>query len=174
MSRGIQFGRNPMLFHLSIDARDPQHVATVIAELFGSGQAVPFPPVAQGSWVALAMDERNTTVEVYPRGTVLQPVEGDADGVGLPDPARGTDFGVATHFAMATSLTQEQVFAIAEREGWLAKYRKRGGLFGVIELWLEGDRMVEVLTHEMQAEYLAALAPENVKRLMGSVRPQRA
>jgi hypothetical protein len=75
---------------------------------------------------------------------------------------------------MATSLTQEQVFAIAEREGWLAKYRKRGGLFGVIELWLEGDRMVEVLTHEMQAEYLAALAPENVKRLMGSVRPQRA
>jgi hypothetical protein len=34
--------------------------------------------------------------------------------------------------------------------------------------------MVEVLTHEMQAEYLAALAPENVKRLMGSVRPQRA
>jgi hypothetical protein len=161
-----------MLFHLSIDARDPRHVASVIAELFGSGQAVPFPPVAKGSWVALALDERNTTVEVYPRGTVLQPVEGDADGVGLPDPARGTDFGVATHFAMATPLAQGEVLAIGEREGWPAKYRKRGGAFGVIELWLEGDRMVEVLTADMQAEYLAALAPENVERLMATVRPQ--
>ena len=161
-----------MLFHLSIDARDPQHVAEVIAELFGSGRAVPFPPVAKGIWVALALDERNTTVEVYPRGTVLYPVEGDADGVGLPDPARGMDFGVSTHFAMASPLTQEQILAIAEREGWQAKYRKRGGFFGVIELWLEGDRMVEVLTVEMQAEYLAALAPENVQRLLASVRPQ--
>ena len=51
-----------MLFHLSIDARDPRHVANVIAELFGSGKAAPFPPVAEGSWVALALDERNTTV----------------------------------------------------------------------------------------------------------------
>lgn len=161
-----------MIFHLSIDARDPQHVAGVLAELFGSGKAAPFPPVAKGSWVALALDARNTTVEVYPRGTVLQPVPGDADGVGLPDPARGTDFGVATHFAMATPLSQEQVLAIAQREGWPAKYRKRGGAFGVIELWLEGDRMVEVLTPEMQAEYLAALSPENVERLMASVRPQ--
>jgi hypothetical protein len=161
-----------MLFHLSIDARDPQHVAEVIAELFGSGRAVPFPPVAKGSWVALALDDRNTTVEVYPRGTVLHPVEGDADGVGLPDPARGADFGVATHFAMATPLTQGEVLAIAERVGWPAKYRKRGGAFGVIEMWIEGDRMAEVLTAEMQAEYLAALAPDNVQRLMASVRPQ--
>jgi len=163
-----------MLFHLSIDARDPQHVAGVIAELFGSGQAVPFPPVAKGSWVALALDERNTTVEVYPRGTVLHPGEGDADGVGLPDLTRGPDFGVATHFAMASPLTQDEILAIAEREGWQAKYRKRGGFFGVIEMWIEGDRMIEVLTGEMQAEYLAALSPENVKRLMASVRPQPA
>ena len=161
-----------MLFHLSIDARDPRHVANVIAELFGSGKAAPFPPVAEGSWVALALDERNTTVEVYPRGTVLQEAPGDADGVGLPDPARGADFGVATHFAMATPLTQEAVLAIAEREVWPAKYRKRGGAFGVIEMWLEGDRMVEVLTVEMQAEYLAALAPDNVEAPMASVRPQ--
>lgn len=161
-----------MLFHVSIDARDPRRVAGVLAELFGSGKSAPFPPVAKGSWVALAMDQRNTTVEVYPRGTVLQPVAGDADGVGLPDPARGTDFGVATHFAMASPLTQDEILAIARREGWEAKYRKRGGAFGVIELWLEGDRMVEVLTAEMQAEYLAALAPENVERLMASVRPQ--
>jgi hypothetical protein len=160
-----------MLFHLSIDARDPQRVAGVVAELFG-GEAAPFPPVARGSWVALALDDRNTTVEVYPRGTVLHEVPGDADGVGLPDPARGTEFGGATHVAMATPLTQVQDLAIAERVRWPAKYRKRGGAFGVIEMWLEGDRMVEVLTPEMQAEYLEALSPENVRRLMARVRPQ--
>ena len=33
-----------MLFHVSIEVDDPQHVATVVAELFG-GEALPFPPV---------------------------------------------------------------------------------------------------------------------------------
>ena len=56
--------------------------------------------------------------------------------------------------AIGTELTADQIFAIARREGWPAKYRKRGGAFGVIELWVEGWRMVEVLTPEMQQEYL--------------------
>jgi hypothetical protein len=47
--------------------------------------------------------------------------------------------------------------AIATREGWPAKYRKRGGLFGVVELWIEGRQMIEVLTPEMQSEYLSAM-----------------
>ena len=29
-----------------------------------------------------------------------------------------------------------------------------GGAFGVVELWIEGNRMVEVLTEQMQREYL--------------------
>ncbi|HYZ24159.1 MAG TPA: hypothetical protein VE690_18570, partial [Rhodopila sp.] len=41
--------------------------------------------------------------------------------------------------------------------GWIAKYRKRGGLFGVIELWLENALMVEVLTQEMVDEYLRGM-----------------
>ncbi|KHK91862.1 hypothetical protein [Novosphingobium malaysiense] len=144
-----------MLFHVSIDARDPQHVAMVLAELFG-GRATPFPPVAEGSWLAHAGDDRNTLVEVYPRGTELVEAPGDADAVGLPG-----DAGLsATHFAMATPLDCAAVFAIAAREGWPAKYRKRGGVFGVIEVWIEGERMVEVLTADMQAEYLAAMRLE--------------
>lgn len=46
---------------------------------------------------------------------------------------------------------------IAAREGWPTKYRKRGGLFGVIEMWIEGRQTMEVLTPPMQAEYLAAM-----------------
>lgn len=146
-----------MLFHLSIDARDPQRVASVLAELFGSGVAMPFPPVGDGSWVAMAGDDRNTLVEVYPRGSLLVEVEGDADPIAV-------DGGVvrsSTHFAMATALDQGEVMAIARREGWPAKYRKRGGVFGVIEIWIEGDRMIEVLTAEMQQEYLAAMTVSN-------------
>ena len=56
-----------MIFHLSFDAADPRRVAEVIAALWG-GKAIPFPPVMAGSWVALAGDDRNSSVEIYPRG----------------------------------------------------------------------------------------------------------
>ena len=54
-------------------------------------------------------------------------------------------------------LEREAILAIAAREGWSAKYRKRGGMFGVVEMWIEGRQMIEVLAPEMQAEYLAAM-----------------
>ncbi len=159
-----------MIFHLSIDADDPRHVAGVLAELL-SGEAMPFPPVSVGSWVALAGDERGSSVEVYPRGTRLMIVDGDADAVGVPGSAV---LHSATHFAMATHLSPDQVFAIAEREGWPAKYRKRGGAFGVIEFWIEGNRMVEILTAEMQREYLATATIANWKAMLAQGAPVTA
>jgi len=139
-----------MLFHMSISADDPRHVAEVIAELWG-GEARPFPPVSDNGWVALAGDGRGTSIEVYPFGTVLRESPGDADA---DAPLAGAERFTATHAAIATDLDRDAVLAIARREGWPAKYRKRGGLFGVIELWLEGRQLIEVLTPEMQAEYL--------------------
>ena len=143
-----------MLFHMSIAADDPKHVASVIAELWG-GRVMPFPPISDNGWMVLSGDERGTALEVYPQGTVLRESEGDADAIGE---ASGRDRFTATHGAIATNLDQSAVLAIAEREGWPAKYRKRGGMFGVIELWIEGRQMMEVLTPEMQAEYLATMA----------------
>jgi hypothetical protein len=142
-----------MLFHMSIAAEDPGHVAAVIAELW-KGEARPFPPVSDNSWIALAGDERGTAIEVYPQGTVLRESDGDADARG---DLSGSDRFTATHGAIATELDQDRVLAIAHREGWPAKYRKRGGLFGVIELWIEGRQMMEVLTPGMQSEYLSAM-----------------
>jgi hypothetical protein len=149
-----------VIFHLSFDAENPRHVAEVIAELWG-GRAIPFPPVMAGSWVAMAGDDRNTTVEIYPRGCELVEAEGDADSYGA---IGGNGPRSSTHFAMATAMSAEQVKAIGDREGWPVKYRKRGGVFGVLEFWVEGTRLIEVLTPEMQAEYLGmrmadALAP---------------
>jgi hypothetical protein len=142
-----------MLFHLSIAACEPRHVADIFAELWG-GTVRPFPPVSDAAWIAVAGDDRGTAIEVYPLGTVLREAEGDADAYGEPD--QPGDF-TATHAAIATPLDREAVLAIARREGWPAKYRKRGGAFGVIEMWIEGRQMMEVLTPEMQAEYLAAM-----------------
>ncbi|MBI1197590.1 MAG: hypothetical protein GC203_06995 [Phenylobacterium sp.] len=160
-----------MIFHLSIAARDPRHVASVIAELWG-GEALPFPPVAQGSWVAMAGDERGTTMEVYPAGAELRPAEGDADATAAmnPSPARH----VATHAAIASPLSAEAVQAIAAREGWLSKYRKRGGVFGVIEFWLENAVMLEVLTPEMQQEYTGFMSPDAWRAMLAAGPPGAA
>ena len=154
-----------MLFHVSIDAENPKRVAEVIAELWG-GVATPFPPVVVGSWVALAGDARNTIVEIYPRGTELVLGEGEADAYGMAGTKTAHS---ATHFAMATDKPLGEVLAIADREGWPVKYCKRGGKFGVIELWVEGTRMVEVLTPEMQVEYLEAMTLGNWQRMIAGM-----
>jgi hypothetical protein len=155
-----------MLFHLSIAARDPRHVAQVIAEIWG-GAAERFPPVSDNGWIAIAGDERGTAMEIYPLGTVLREVERDADATG---DAIGTDSFTATHAAIATPLDQAAVMAIAAREGWPAKYRKRGGAFGVIEIWIEGRQMMEILTPEMQAEYLATMSISNWREMLAARR----
>jgi hypothetical protein len=62
---------------------------------------------------------------------------------------------------VATIHTVDEVLAIAAREGWPAKYRKRGGAFGVIEIFVEGCQMIEVLTAEMQREYIESVTIPN-------------
>ena len=155
-----------MLFHVSIEADEPFRVASVFAEIWG-GAAMPFPPVAEGSWVAFAGDERATIIEVYPRGTELHQSEEGA--VGLAGSPRRHN---ATHFAMATALDADAILAIAAREGWAAKYCSRGGKFGLIEMWVEGSQMVEILPPEMQAEYLDAITIENWTRMLEAGRPR--
>jgi hypothetical protein len=151
-----------MLFHMSIAAHDPRRVADVIAEMWG-GDVFFFPPVTDGSWLVLAGDDRGTTMEIYPIDTVLREGAGDADAYG----ERTGNVGfTASHAAIATELDQQAVLAIADREGWSAKYRKRGGLYGVIELWVEGRQMIEVLTPEMQAEYRTGMTRANWQRMM--------
>ena len=155
-----------MLFHLSIDADQPEHVARVLAELW-AGEALPFPPVIEGSWVAMSGDDRGTIVEVYPRGTELREGPGAADSFGMIGSNGNRS---ATHFAMATAMTVDQVLAITKREGWPAKVCLRGGVFGVIEIFVEGARMIEVLTPEMQRQYVGAMTIDNWRAMLAAPR----
>ncbi|HYZ48140.1 MAG TPA: hypothetical protein VE567_04525 [Sphingomonas sp.] len=155
-----------MLFHLSIEADDAQRTAEVLAEIWG-GVALPFPPVGVGSWMAFHGADNGTMIEVYPRGTTLTETESDAVGV-MADNRRHT----ATHFAMSTDLPAERIYAIATREGWSAKTCRRGGKFGVIEIWIDGCQMIEVLTPEMQREYLDFVTVSNWAKMLEVGAPQ--
>lgn len=146
-----------MLFHLSIEADEPRHTAEIFAELWG-GAARPFPHVGVGSWIAMAGDDRGTAIEVYTRGTELHLTEGAEDAAGIPGVARRHN---GTHAAVATPLSTEAVMEIARREGWPAKVCNRGGVFHVIEFWIDGCQMIELLTPEMQREYLGFATIEN-------------
>lgn len=139
-----------MLFHISMAAERPKQAARLIAELWG-GRAYPFPPVAEGSWIAMAGDERGSAIEVYPLGTELH--EGVGESPVRPVAGRRSRNG-PVHVAIATALDAEAVKGIAKRFGAPAKVCARGP-FHVIEVWVEGCFMIEVLTPEMQAEYLA-------------------
>jgi hypothetical protein len=153
-----------MLFHISLAARDPERVARVFAEFWG-GEALPFPPISDNGWIALAGDARGSAIEVYPIDVVLREAAGDADAYGE---ATGQDGYTACHAAIATAMDADGVLAIAAREGWPAKYRKRDGVFGVIELWIEGRQMIELLTPDMQDEYRAAVTIEGWKAMLAA------
>ena len=151
-----------MIFHLSIEADHPAHVASVLAEIIG-GEALPFPPVAKGSWVAHGGDSRNSIIEVYPRGTQLH--RGEAGAVGLASAERRNN---PTHFALGTVLDEAAVHEIGAREGWHVETFSRDGLFHVIELWIDGCQMIELLTSEFQREYLENVSIEKWKALLAA------
>lgn len=145
-----------MIFHASVPADDPARVARVMAEIW-RGESFPFPPWP-GAFVAVAGDGRGTTLEVYPRAQTIAPGEGDEGARPLVDRAVGR-LG-CFHIATATDRPAEDILAIGAREGWRAVRCRRGGLFEVIELWIENALMVEVMTAEMQADYRAAATLE--------------
>src|ERR1700676_1546694 len=125
-----------MIHHLSIAARDPKHVAGVLAEFMG-GVAVPFPP-NPGSFFAVQLDEHGSGVEVYPAGTHLEP--GGVEGGGfVKQPVQDRAYG-ATHFALSVATDIDKVEAIARREGWQC-FRCDRGPFHVMEVWIENELM---------------------------------
>ncbi|MCA3694906.1 MULTISPECIES: hypothetical protein [Aquidulcibacter] len=152
-----------MILHASISAGDPKHVASVLAELW-DGEALPFAPVS-GAWIAMAGDERGSGIEVYPRGRALVPGVDDAmfDTTDLEQPAR---YG-ATHLAIQCHKPQSAIEAIAQRENWRSVRCSRGGMFDVIEFWIENSTMIEVLTSEMQRDYQATSSIEAWREAIG-------
>ncbi len=139
-----------MIHHISISAKNPQHVAQVLAEIL-KGRAVPFFP-APGSYMVVAMDEYGTAIEVLPAEAEIHPgTEGGCQFVRNPQATRFT----ATHAAVSVPSTQAEIEQIGAREGWRVVHCDREGFFSVIEFWVENTLLIELLPPEMAARYLA-------------------
>jgi hypothetical protein len=151
-----------VLFHTSIPADEPKRVATVIAELW-RGRCLAFPPYA-GAYVAVAGDARGTVIDVVPRGLEHRPAKGQ---FAVQTSATPSSYSPA-HVALGTPLSVEEIFQIAAREGWMAQRSDRGGLFEVIELWVENRFLLELLTEPEQRRYMANLTVANLEKLLAS------
>lgn len=148
-----------MIHHISLPAKNPLHVAEVLAELF-EGYCAPFPS-HPGSYVAFAADEHGTVIEVYPFGTEMTPGEGE-QSIQFRHQNSANQF-IASHAAISVALNQSQIESIAQREQWRCVRCSRG-YFDVIELWLENTVLVELTTPELTQQYLAVLSPENLTK----------
>ena len=144
-----------MIFHVSIPADDPKRTAQMLAELW-RGEALPFPMLGKGSWVAHAGDDRRSTIEVYPRDAALFPGERAGELRSEPAPRN-----VPFHAALATPLSIEEVEEIGRRYGCRTLVCQRGPWFRVIEFWVDNCLMLEMLTAEMQQEYQRSVTIEN-------------
>ena len=173
-----------MINHISIGVNDPRHVANVIAELWG-GYAMPFRP-SPGGYVAFADDGRGTLIEFVPADVHLVP------GIGVPDEdtfnsqTRTDDFEAtfepgnelslfsSVHININSPLDEGSIKEIAAREGWRCFTANRGGgIFQLIELWIENRVMLEVNTPEMTEVYVSMATPENWAQFLESPLPPR-
>jgi hypothetical protein len=150
-----------MIHHVSISARDPQHVAGVLAELM-DGRSFPFPGPAADAFMAIDGDEHGTMIEVYPKSVTLQPGKDDLPGSFEQDAT--AEYG-PFHLLLSVTADRAKVERIGEREGWRTRYFARGApgappAFHVIEFWVENHLMIEVATPDMLADYLRCVRGE--------------
>jgi hypothetical protein len=143
-----------MIHHVSIPARDPRHVAEVLAELM-RGKCHPFGPL-EGAFMAASGDEHGTMIEVYPDRATLDIPPNDDQVVFGDNTAPPTTWPF--HVFLSVPREADEVERIGAREGWRAKTYGRGmqgkkPFFHVIEFWLENRLMIEVVSPAMAQEY---------------------
>lgn len=144
-----------MIRHVSIPAQDPAHVAKVLARLMG-GRAYPFPGDLPGAFMAVSGNAEGVMVEVYPDTAAGRPGEGDAPGHQEPNPAPPRYWPF--HILMTTKLTEGEILAIGEAEGWRTRRFGRGApggppLFHVVEMWIENRFLLELAPEAEVAPY---------------------
>ena len=159
-----------MIHHISVAARDPRRVAGVLAELWQT-RALPFPHV-EGAYIVIADDGRGTAVEVVPLGAELMPGEGDEPAQTAVN-ADGSPY-TATHAALSVPVSRGRVREIAEREGWQTGEFVRGGVFEVIEFWVEGRLLLELLAPDMAQRYLDVMTTSNYAAMLEAAREHLA
>ena len=148
------------IVHASIPADNPRQVATVLAELLG-GEAMPFPPGGPAAWIAWASDGL-TEIEVVRRGDRL--VRGPDEAEWRPDPALSR--GSEVHLALTVDLPAEKIVALARKAGWPLRTCIRGGLFALIELWVEDAFLIELFDPAQARHFAQAISSEKWRAML--------
>ena len=63
----------------------------------------------------------------------------------------------ATHIALTTPLSLDEIYAIAKRENWRANYCSRRQSFRLVEFWVEDRILVELILEQDLEDAIAAL-----------------
>lgn len=167
-----------MIVHFSIPAREPERVAAAFATII-DGVAMPF-PVVSGAWVAIANDGSGLGVEVLPEASAHHLGEGDTDPSRrangpevMPWEVQIRQDGAAQqasgcHIAITSTLSVDEIIDLGRSLGWRAVYCDRGGVFDLVELWVDNRFLVEVLPPEGTARYHTFYTPEVAGRMFGA------
>jgi hypothetical protein len=138
-----------MIHHISLPARDPKSTAETLAKMLG-GEAMPF-PVITGAWIAWAADGM-TEVEVVTAAQGYQPnLEVGREPTMVP--TSSADGPTGWHVAISTNVPASDVVRIAREAGWRAEICDRAGYFSLVEVWIDGNVMIEVFDPEMISRY---------------------
>jgi hypothetical protein len=125
-----------LLHHVSFNARDPERVAAVLADMLGAkALRAPAPPFPGAAWFVCCGDDAGS-----PRGVGFDAEMREMSG---------------SHVLMSTPHRADHVFALAEREDWRVE-NADAGLFTFIKVWVENAFLVELMTPEMTRAYVAA------------------
>ena len=151
------------LLHLSINADEPENVATFLAQVMG-GVALPFPPFPD-CWIAFTAQDDGTAIEVYPTTHVL---EAGSEQISCKIDERDAR-PTFVHAALSSTLSSSQVISLASEKGWIARVCNRGP-FDCIEVWLENRLLIELLDHDMQQDYRKGMTAKNWANMFGLTR----
>lgn len=149
-----------MLHHASINAREPDKVGRVLAEMLDAvAIRAPAPPFPADSWLVCFGDDHGSLIEVMPWGAVREPAS--AGGVGHDGGMRRHS---GSHLLVTTPRSPEHVLAIAAREEWQAESGS-AGLFHFTKVWIENTFLFEIMTPEQASAYAAAFNAEGLATL---------
>ena len=133
--------------HISIGADNPKAAAHVLADIM-QGEAIPFPPGGPDAWMAWSRDE-SLNIEVVTRGMTLYLDDDSAEWKRDPAYARRSEM----HAAITVDRPEAEIIEIARKAGWTARTCVRGGLFSLVEVWVDNAFMLEFLDPAQTAVY---------------------
>jgi hypothetical protein len=138
------------IHHFTVPARDPEHVAAVLAELLGA-RVIPLPH-PHGTRLVYAGDTDGTAIEVWPAGTRGGVGDHELQVRDLPLPEDWPHHGYVTTEASDA----DRILAVFAREGWKAQRVHNGpphGGFSLVRGWIENHTGIEIADGEMRGQY---------------------